>query len=253
MQRAEEGGRSSLDTTLLGGRVLLEQPEHGYRAAIDAVLLAAAAEPPQGARVLELGCGVGAAILCLLARRPDLHAVGVELQPELAALARRNARANRVEARLDVVEGDAAALPEALRQESFDWVIGNPPFNAAGAGGASPHPGKDLANREGGLDLAGWIDAMLRRLRPQGGLTLVHRADRLPDLLAALQGRAGAVALLPLWPKAGQPAKRLLLAARKGSRAPACLLPGLVLHRKEEGYTAEAQGILRDGDALPMG
>ncbi len=191
-------------------------------------------------------------MLCLLHRRRDLEVLGVEIQPALLALAKENAEANGVSERCRLVEADAADLPACLRQSSFDWVISNPPFHAQGSGGGSPLAAKSRSNQECSLDLQGWINVMLTRLRPGGGLTLVHRSDRLPALLAALEGRAGAITMLPLWPKANEPAKRLLLTARKGSRAPARLLPGLVLHRADGSFTGEAEDVLRGGAALTL-
>jgi len=237
---------------LLGGRVSLRQPAEGYRVAIDPVLLAAAVAPPQGGRVLDLGCGVGAAALCLLARRADLAAVGLELQPALAALAEENARANGAAERFQVLCGDAAQPQPALAESSFDAVLSNPPHLAAGSGRDTANAGRSLAHLESSLDLAGWIGRALFWLKPRGSLTLVHRADRLPELLAAFGRRAGAVRIFPLWPRAGEPAKRVLLAATKGSRAPARLLPGLVLH-EGKGYSAVAEAVLRQGAALDLG
>lgn len=238
---------------LLGGRVRLRQPESGYRVAVDPVLLAAAVAPPPGARVLDLGCGVGAASLCLLARRPDLLVAGLELQPELAALARENARLNGVAARFAVTCGDAALPQPELPDGSFDAVLTNPPFLAAGSGRPNRQAGHSLANLESSLDLAGWLARALAFLKPRGTLTLVHRADRLPALLAALQGRAGGLAIFPLWPRAGRPAKRVLLAATKGSRAPARLLAGLELHGSGNAFTPAAEAVLREGAALDLG
>ncbi len=237
---------------LLGGRVQLRQPAEGYRAAIDPVLLAAATAPPPGARLLDLGCGVGAALFCLLARRHDLTAVGLELQPALAALARENLVLNGCGGRAEIRTGDAAAKPPLLPAGSFDWVMSNPPFAAAGSATAPAQAGRELAHQERSLDLSGWIERAFYFLKPRGGLTMIHRADRLPALLAALDGRAGAVAICPLWPREGVPARRVLLQATKGSRAPARLLPGLVLHGGGAGYSPAAEAILRDGAALDL-
>lgn len=239
-------------TALFGGRVSLRQPDKGFRVAIDSLLLAAAANPPSDSQVLDLGCGVGAAGLCLLDRRPDLRLSGLEIQPDLVALAARNIADNARQLAFGVVCGDAAALPREIKDRDFDWVISNPPYFAQGSGGASPLAGKSRANQESSLDLAGWLDAMLRRLLPGGGLTLVHRSDRLAAILAGLEGRCGAITVLPLWPKTGQPAKRVLVSARKGSRAGAVLLPGLLLHRDDGSFTDAANAVLRDGAALSM-
>lgn len=186
----------------------------------------------------------------LLRRRGDISLVGLELQPKLAALARRNLRENALSTRALVLHGDASKPPTCLTNRLFDWALANPPYFAAGRGGESPLGSKALAHREGTLDLAAWIDLLLRRLRPGGGLTVIQRADRLPDLLAALGERAGAIAILPLWPRAGQPAARVLVQAIKGRRSPAHLLPGLVLHRADGGYSDGAEAVLRAGQAL---
>jgi tRNA1(Val) A37 N6-methylase TrmN6 len=239
----------------LDGRVRLWQPRRGYRAAIDPVLLAAFVPARAGERVLDLGCGAGAAALCLAARVPGLDLHGLELQPDYAELARRNAAENGVA--LTVHEGDLRRPPPALRRLSFDQVLANPPFHPAAA--APPvDPGRDLAHREQAAGLADWIDAALRRLAPGGGLALIHRPDRLGALLAALAGRAGAMEILPVAPRRGAAATRVLLRARKGRGGPLRLWPPLTLHRGSshtedaESYTAEAQTVLRGmADLLP--
>ncbi|RMH48888.1 MAG: methyltransferase, partial [Alphaproteobacteria bacterium] len=182
----------------------------------------------------------------------ELH--GLELQDRYADLAERNAAANGVDLR--VHRGDAAAMPPALRRIDFDHVMTNPPYFPADRALAARDPGRDAALREGGLDLAGWIGAALRRLRPGGWLTLVHRAERLPAILAALEGRAGAVTVLPLAPRQGRPAGRIILRARKGARAPFRLLAPLVLHagpvhlRDGDDFTPRARAVLREGAGL---
>ncbi len=175
----------------LGGRLTVLQPRRGYRAATDPVLLAAAVPASAGQSVLELGCGAGVASLCLAARVPGLRLAGLELQPAYAALARENAAMNGVA--LEVVEGDLSAMPAALRQ-SFDHVIANPPYYPAGGGTGAADPGRERAMREE-TPLATWIEAAVRRLAPRGVLSLIFGADRLPDALAALDGRMGSSVL----------------------------------------------------------
>jgi tRNA1(Val) A37 N6-methylase TrmN6 len=240
------------DDGFLGDRLRILQPVAGYRAATDPVLLAAACPARPGERVLDLGCGVGVASLCLGARVPDLALTGLERQPAYADLARQNAARNGIALR--VVEGDLAAMPADLRHP-FDHVIANPPWFAPASGTAARDPGREAANREE-TPLATWIDAATRRLAPGGWLTLIHESARLPALLAALDDRLGSMALLPLAARADRPAARVILRARKGGRAPFRLLAPFVLHLgsahdgDRDSFSPEAQAILRHGAAL---
>ncbi|MEL5876248.1 tRNA1(Val) (adenine(37)-N6)-methyltransferase [Cereibacter sphaeroides] len=238
----------------LGGRLTVLQPRRGYRAATDPVLLAAAVPASAGQSVLELGCGAGVASLCLAARVPGLRLAGLELQPAYAALARENAAMNGVA--LEVVEGDLSAMPAVLRR-SFHHVIANPPYYPAGGGTGAADPGRERAMREE-TPLALWIEAAVRRLAPRGVLSLIFGADRLPDALAALDGRMGSSVLLPLQPREGRPAKRVILQSRKGGRAPFRLLPPFVLHEgaqhdgDRESFSPAAAHILRNGGEFPF-
>ncbi len=238
----------------LGGRLALWQPRQGYRAAVDPVLLAAFAPAAAGHRVLDLGCGVGTAGFCLAARVPGVALSGLELQPAYAALARRNSVETGIA--MAVHEGDLRRPPPALRAgPGFDLV--HPPYLAPGAGTAAQDEGRDRALREGEAGLGDWIGAGLRRLRPGGWLALVHRAERLGAILAALEGAAGASEILPLAPRQGRPATRVLVRARKGARAALRLLPPVALHvgaahdGDRDSYGPEVAAALRD--AAPLG
>ncbi len=235
----------------LSGKLRLWQPLKGYRAATDPVLLAAACPARPGQSVLDLGCGVGAAALCLGARVAGLQLHGLELQPDYADLARRNALENAQPMQIET--GDLAVMPAALRT-GFDHVIANPPYYSKG-GTPSPVPGRATALQISN-DLRVWVDVSARRLNPGGWLTLICGADGLPDVLAALGTRLGSAVVLPLAPREGHPARRILLRARKGGRGAFRLLAPFVLHNgpahdgDRESYTARASAVLRDGADL---
>jgi len=237
-------GGTTLDA-FLGGRVAIVQPARGYRAGADAVFLAAACPAEAGAEVLDLGCGVGAASLCLGARVAGLLLAGIELQSEYAALARANAERNGLA--FEVHEGDISLVPRALRRP-FDHVIANPPWHAA-TGTPSSSPGRALAMQAAGPP-APWLRAASRRLRPGGTLTLITSAASLGETLAGLAPDLGAAMVLPLAAHAGRPAGRVILRARKGGRAPLVLLAPLVLHGDAGASTDEARAVLAEGASL---
>lgn len=234
----------------LGSRLMLWQPATGYRPGVDAVFLAAACPAEPGNSVLELGCGSGTAALCLAARVPGLSLIGVERQPEMVALARRNAGDTTLP--LDVVEADVAALPPALRQRTFDHVIANPPYFDRTASLSSGDWQREAAMGEA-TPLHVWLDVAAKRLAPKGWLTLIHRAERLSDILVALEGRLGSLRLLPLIPRAGRDATLILIRARKDGHAPLRLHAPVQIHARArhvddtEDYTPQVSAILRDG------
>jgi tRNA1Val (adenine37-N6)-methyltransferase len=237
----------------LGGRLMVLQPARGYRAGIDPVLLAAAVPARAGERVLELGLGAGVASLCLGARVPGLELFGVELQPDYAELARRNAAANGVA--LKVVEGDLRRLPAELRT-GFDRVLMNPPY-FPGAGRVAARDAGREAGRGEALALGEWLAAGLRRVRPGGTLSLIQPAARLPEMLAALPP-TGAVAQ-PIAPREGRAATLVVVTVTKGSRALFSLRAPLVLHaggaHSADGgdYSPWASELLRNGAPLSAG
>ena len=234
---------------LLGGRVRLWQPRHGYRVAIDPVLLAAAVEPAPGAVVLDVGTGTGAAALCLAARVAGCRVVGLEREPELLAIARLNFAGDGQPERLELVAGDLFAPPTQLTAVAFDQVMTNPPFHASGSA-TPPRTPTGRAAHVTESDLALWIQACLARLRPRGWLTLIHRADQLDVILAALVGRAGDIKLCPVWPDADTAARRVIVSARKTGRGPLRLGRGLVLHGPDGRFTPAAEAVLRDAGPL---
>ena len=241
------------DTTedsVLDGRVKLRQPVRGYRAGLDAALLAAACDAGSGARVIEAGCGAGGALLAAAMRRTGAHFTGVERDAGALALAQENIALNGLQERARAVEGDVAVRFSSLGLEPFDAAMTNPPFfddPDALRGPAAERRGAWMA--DDGLEV--WIGFLSKAVREGGTLTLIHRADRLGDVLTLLAPKAGGVQILPIAPFADQPAKRVLVRAIKTGKAPLKLLPPLVLHDREGGkHTAHVEAILRGEAAI---
>ena len=232
-----------VENALLNGRVRLLQPATGYRAGLDAALLAAAVQATAGQRVIEAGCGAGAVLMQLTARRPRLSLTGLEREPAMAELARRNAALNNAPA--EIITGDVAAGFKALDLAPFDWAVSNPPFFDDAGALRAPAPGKRAAwMADDGL--AAWTRFLLKAVREGGRIVVIHRADRLADLLALLGDKAGSFAIRPVHAHADEPAKRVLVQAVKTGKAPLRLLPPLILHDRGGGkHTAETEAILR--------
>ncbi len=254
----------SVETThdaLLSGRVSLLQPVAGYRVAIDPVILAAAVPAESGERALDVGCGVGAATLCLATRVAGMHVTGIELERSLAQLAAENAALNGLNERVDVLVGDLERPPPRLAPRSFDHVFANPPFHIEGAQRASPNAVKARADtaEESKLDI--WLDFCCRMVRPGGSVTVIHRPERLSQILAMLdRAGAGAGLVYPLWShdpfagaRAGKDAIRVIVQARADSNAPLRLAGGMVLHDADGGYSHAAECVLRRGLGLDLG
>ncbi|HEY1943744.1 MAG TPA: methyltransferase [Roseiarcus sp.] len=245
------GAETSLDA-IFGGRLKLRQFAAGHRVGADAVLLAAAAGPP-ARRFVDVGAGVGAVGLSLLQRWPEASGALIELDCDLAALAQDNARLNGLASRAQIAAldvRDARARRDAdLADGKADLVVTNPPFFEAGTVRASPDARKARAHvavgRDGVSALEAWVAASLALLAPGGRFVMIHRADALGAILAAIGRRLGGVALLPIHPKAEQSAHRLLISGAKGSRAPLRIAPPLVLHEASGAFTERAEAIHR--------
>ena len=238
------------EDAVLNGRVKLRQAVAGYRAGMDAALLAAACDAAPGDRVIEAGCGVGGALLAAATRRTGARFVGVERDSAAVELARGNVGLNGLTDRVEIVVGDVERGFRALDLPVFDAVISNPPFFDDPAALRAPAPEKSGAwMADGGLKA--WTGFCLKAVREGGTITLIHRADRLADLLALLAPKAGSFRIRPVAPFADAPAKRVIVRATKTGKAPLVLLPPLVLHEREEsGHSPQAEAILRGDAAL---
>lgn len=240
--------KKSDEIALLDGKVrIVRSTNGGLDPTTDTILVAAACPAHAGESVLDLGCGSGAAGLCVLYRAPQACLTGIDIQSAPLELARRSAALNGWQTQARFICADIRDFrPE--KEARFDHVICNPPYLEAGA--HTPPPDAGRAAAVGGGSLKDWTDAAFHALKPRGSLCLIHRADMADRAIQALGKRFGALEIIPVWPGSGKPASRIVIRARKDRRSPAILHPGLVLHETGRRYTVEAERILRDGESL---
>jgi tRNA1(Val) A37 N6-methylase TrmN6 len=253
----QQPGIETTDDAFLGGRLTIAQGLHGSRAGVDAVFLAAACPARSGEQVLEAGTGSGVVALGVACRVEGVCVSGIEIDTALCELARRNAARNGLAGRAAFFHGDVTAplsqlFALGLAPDSFDHAVANPPFLETGQARLPPEPSLRRAHAAAPGELDSWIKCLAAFVKPRGTVTMVHRADALPRLLTALNGRFGALTVYPLFPRVGRPAVRTLIQGRKGSRAPLRMMGGMVLHGAGNAFTPEAQAILRDGAALEL-
>ena len=250
-----EAAADITEDAFLGGQLLLKQKRSGHRAGHDAILLAAATEAQAGDRVVDLGAGIGTAGLALARRVTGIELSLVEIDPELAELARANAAANAIAAEVIVLDVTADAQTFAVHglvPDGVDIVIMNPPFNDPARHRGSPDQARHIAHVATEETLDAWVHAARRILRSNGVLTLIWRADGIAEVLAALSRGFGSLSILPVHGEAGRPAIRILVRAVKGGRAPARLLPGLVLSGESRVPKKEVRNILEGRAVLRL-
>lgn len=254
-KRQTVGDPATTSDDFLGGRITVLQPRMGHRSGSDAVWLQAAVPAKKGESVLDAGSGVGVAGLCLLARVPGTRVTAVEIESRLSVLAATNALINGLAARLAAIEADLTAPARSLAAtgllaESYHHVMANPPYYAEGSVPTMPErAAAHVMNKDG---LQAWIRFLVRMMAAKGTLTLIHLPERLPELLSLLEGRCGGISVFPLFPTACAAASRIIVQAKKGSRAPLRLLAGLVLHDASGAYTVQADAVLREGKGLDL-
>ncbi|HXV74625.1 MAG TPA: methyltransferase, partial [Sphingomonadales bacterium] len=224
----------------------------GYRAGMDAVLLAAAIPAKEGERTLDVGAATGAAALCLAKRLPGVCASGIEIQESLVEIGRANIELNGLTREVTLTHGSLLDRPAPFPAASFDHVFANPPYFEHEQTLAPAAPAKSLAFVSKQASLGDWVDFMLAMAKPRGTVTFIFRAERVHDLLSLLVPRAGETVLFPLWPRKGKSAHLILVQARKGVHGASAVAPGLVLHGASNGYTRKAEGVLRGASALEL-
>ncbi|MBA3814500.1 MAG: methyltransferase [Alphaproteobacteria bacterium] len=235
----------------LDGRIKLIQPSSGYRAGIDPLFLSAALHPKSQEKILDVGCGVGTAAIALAFRCPHVKVTGIEIQPDLCELALKNIQANHFTDRIDVIQTDILSPPSFLNKNMFDHVMTNPPYYEDHRTQTSPVPGKAQANTET-VDLGKWIKFCLKLLKPKGIFTMIHRAERLSEILIHLENLTGDMVIFPLWPGSKKPARRILIQTRKNTGGELRLARGMVLHGGANKYTPEAEAVLRHAHGIVL-
>ena len=234
---------------VLNHKVRLLQAESGFRTSLDSVFVAAACPAGEGDRILDLGAGVGGASFCLLWRVAGSHVTGLEIQPSHVELASRNIALNNAEGRAKFIQADIRAWRSP---ERFDHIICNPPYLDAGTYTPSQleERAKALGHDDEKITVQDWIDAGFHNLKPGGSMTMIHRADYTDKIFQALGRKFGAIEIIPLYPKAGKEAVRVIVRALKDRRTPSKILPAIILHDVDGSYSETADGILRDGAAI---
>lgn len=235
----------------LGGRIKLIQPSEGYRAGIDPIFLAATLHPKPQEKILDIGAGVGTASIALAVRCPDAKIFGLEVQPDLVNLAFTNIQTNQLQGRIEMIKGDLLSPPGSLKFHSFDQIMTNPPYYEYNRTQSSPIPGKAQANTET-VDLGKWIKFSLKLLKPKGIFTMIHRVERLSEILHHFGEQVGDVTVYPLWPGPSKLAHRVIVQGRKNVRGELRLSQGMTLHGGAEKYTPEAEAILRHAKAIVL-
>ncbi len=233
--------------SLLDGKIRYRQFAAGHRSGFEPVLLAASVKASAGDRVLEAGCGAGAALLCLGHRIAGLSGLGLEIAPDLAALANENFKINQ----LNGFSSLCWDVEQRGIEGRFDHIMANPPWHG-GRSTQSPDRLRALAHHAGPTLLGNWVARLTDCLKPRGSLTLILPAAAFAEAASHLRAQGcGGVTLFPLWPRAGKAAKLIIIAARLGKRGPDRVTPGLILH-DDAGITPAAQAILRDGAAIDL-
>ncbi len=245
---------SLTEDAFLGGKLQILQPEKGYRAGIDAVFLAAAIPAQAGDSIFEAGIGVGVASLCVAARSPAVHITGIEVATRYALLCEENAKRNGYGQHVKVITAD---VKDALRRDlasmpphgSFAHAFANPPYFEDNKVTASPSLLKAQAHAFGPEDLETWIKVLIAMVGLRGTVTMIHRAETLGKILKAFEDKLGDIRVAPLYARDGTTASRVVVQGIKGSKAPLQILPGLILHKEDNAFTADTEAVLREGMA----
>lgn len=243
-------GSGLSDDAFLGGRLHILQPVKGFRAGLDAVMLAAAVPARERQAICDLGSGVGTAGLCVAARVGSLQLTAVDIDPQALARATDNAQRNGLGATFTTIEADLQGRARNLPRQHFHHVLTNPPFHDDARGTRAPDSAKATARSIAGPALFHWLRLARAIVRPRGTVSAILPPAQLALAISALSESGQGMTLIPLWPAWEVPAKRMIVRAQMNSKAPLQVHPGVVLHEADGRQTPQAEAILRHAGAL---
>lgn len=226
------------DLGIKGYRII--QKEQGFCFGMDAVLLSDFASVRDGGRVLDLGTGTGILPILMEAKTKASYLAGLEIQSEMAEMARRSVQLNHLESKIEIVEGDIKEASAIFSHDSFDVITSNPPYMIGQHGLVNPSDTKAVARHEILCTFSDISDAARKLLKNRGKLFLVHRSFRLAEILNQLSKDG----LEPkrirfVHPYQEKESNIFLLEAVKGGKSRMVIEPPLVVYKAPNQYTDE--------------
>ena len=238
----------------LGNKLEILQLSDGYRGNMDSVLVAASVAAESGQKILELGCGNGVALCCLLYRIGGLEVYGIEIDKRASDICRKNIILNKFEA--TIFNSDIVTSIRELKSVSFDHVFMNPPYFKRNSVKKSPIPSSSQAKVEA-VPLSEWLSVAKKRCKPKGKITIIQRVERLPEIIKCLNGNFGKITVQPISSFKNTSPKTVIVQATKSSSAAFKLLSPKIVHKRDRisgkvVYQDEFKKILRCGKPLQL-
>lgn len=235
---------------LLNSRIVLEQPREGYRIAVDTLLLASTVSHEQGARILDMGCGVGGVMIAIACRLPDVQITGLEIQNELTALCIKNIHRNKYTDRLNLKECDVKNIPAHMHGQ-FDHIVMNPPFHDAVRHDGSPNKSKKRAHLEQAGEIEQWLASAAQATHDTGIMTMITRADRREEIITKMQIHFQEVQIKPIWSNTKGKCKRIILRGAKSKTAQLIERDPFILYGTDGRYSQAGDDLLRNAQEMP--
>jgi len=236
----------------LGGKIKILQPKNGFRTSLDSIFLAASINLKKNNSILELGCGVGTILCCLMKREKNIEVYGVEIQKSISEIAKKNLKENNFNGR--ILNSDIKKLPKEISNRCFDQIIFNPPYLCNNVFFDTKNYSKQISIKENHITLKDWIEIALKRCVDGGEISFIHRTERLGEILEAFSSKAGYIRILPIFSKKNKNSGRIIIKAKKGSKSNLIILPPLIVHKfkkkNNNEFTKKVKKILFNGEII---